>query len=126
MGLTANKQRIAIEALVSIASKTRIECLTTKVTDDKALLQEANEITFSDKDMEAGYSDHRRPLYLVAFINQTPPQESLNGYGCFHKPHPTEYLTSCRNFKQKDLGMPSGSNRIWGKMHIPQAIFSCG
>ena len=77
LGLIANEQRIAIEALVSIASRTRIECLTTKVTDDKALLQEENEITFSDEDMEVGYSDHRRPLYLVAFINQTPLKRTL-------------------------------------------------
>ena len=66
MGLTVNERRIVIEALVSIASEARI------VTDYKALLQEANEITFSDEDMKVGYSDHRRPLYLAASINQIP------------------------------------------------------
>ena len=57
---------------MSIASGSGIECLTTEATDDKALLQEENEITFSDEDMEVGYSDHRKPFYLVASINQIP------------------------------------------------------
>ena len=133
LGLTANEQRIAIEALVSIASRTRIECLTTKVTDDKALLQEENEITFSDEDMEVGYSDHRRPLYLVAFINQTPPQESLGGYGCFHIPHPTKYLTGfggrCVYRRPYSVVVESEINSLFGQLPrgkneglIPRAI----
>ena len=38
LGLTTNERRIATEALVSIASGARIECLTAKVVDDRALL----------------------------------------------------------------------------------------
>ena len=49
----------------------------TEATDDKTLLQEANEITFSDEDMEVGYSDHRRSLYLGASINQIPIKRAL-------------------------------------------------
>ena len=63
--------------MVSIASRAEIECLTAEVTNDKALLQEANEITFSDEDMEVGYSDHRRPFYLAASINQIPIRRAL-------------------------------------------------
>ena len=74
---------IAIEALVSIASGARIECLTAEATDDKALLQEANEITFSDEDMEVGYSDHRKPFYLVASINQIPIKRAFVDTGAF-------------------------------------------
>ena len=48
------ERKIAIEALVSIASRARIECLSTKVINDRALLQESSEITFSNKDMEVG------------------------------------------------------------------------
>ena len=87
MGLTVNERRIAREALVSIASRAGIECLTVEVTDDKAFLQKANEITFSDKDMKVGYLNHRRPLYLAASINQIPIK-SLGGYECFYKYHP--------------------------------------
>ena len=54
---------------MSIGLGAGIECLTVKVADDKALLQESSEITFSDKDMEVRYSDHKRPLYLAASIN---------------------------------------------------------
>ena len=62
--LTVKERTIAIEALVSIASGAGIECLIAEVTGDKALLQESSEITFSDEDMEVGYSDHRRPILL--------------------------------------------------------------
>ena len=58
LGLTVNERRIATKALVSMASREGIECLTAEVIDDRALLQEASEITFSDEDMEVGYSDH--------------------------------------------------------------------
>ena len=73
----AKEQKIATEALVSIASKARIECLTSEVTDDRPLLEESSEITFSDEDMEVGYPDHRRPLYLAASINQIPINRAL-------------------------------------------------
>ena len=56
--LTVNKRRIATKALVSMASKEGIECLTVEVIDDRMLLQDASEITFSDEDMEVGYLDH--------------------------------------------------------------------
>ena len=69
LGLMTKERRIATEALIGIASGVEIECLTAEVTDDRALLQESNEITFSNKDMEVGYSDHKRPLYLTTSIN---------------------------------------------------------
>ena len=68
--LTVNEWRMATEALVSIASRTRVECLATKARADKAFLRDTNEITFNDEEMELGYSDHKRPLYLAASINQ--------------------------------------------------------
>ena len=52
-----------MEALVSIASEAGVECLTAKIPDDKALLQELTEITFSNEDMEVGCPDNWRPLY---------------------------------------------------------------
>ena len=48
-----------------------------EIPDDRALLQESTEITFSDDDMEVGYPDHRRPLYLVVSINQIPIKRAL-------------------------------------------------
>ena len=37
---------------------------------NKTFLQDTNKITFNEKDMEVGYSDHRKLVYLVAYINQ--------------------------------------------------------
>ena len=69
LGLTAKERTIATKALVSIASGAGIKCLIAEVVENRALLQESSEITFSNEDIEVGYSDHRRPLYLAASIN---------------------------------------------------------
>ena len=77
MELIANKQRMATKALVSIALGVGVECLTTETRTDKAFLQDTNEIIFSDEDIEVGYLDHRRPLYMAAYINQIPIKRAL-------------------------------------------------
>ena len=73
----AKERKIATEVLVSIASEVGIECLSTEIAEDRVLLQESSEITFSNEDMEVGYLDHRRPLYLAASINQIPIKRAL-------------------------------------------------
>ena len=72
LGLMIKERKIDTKALVSIAYGIGIECLSAEVTNDRALLQESSEITFSNEDMEVEYSDHKRPLYLAASINQIP------------------------------------------------------
>ena len=91
---------------MSIASGAGIECLTTEVTDDKALLQEANEITFSDEDMVVGYLDYRRPLYLVASINQIPIKRTLVDMGAFVNLIPLDTLQAAGISKRKRQGCP--------------------
>ena len=66
-----------MEALVSIASEAGVECLAVETRANKAFLQDTNEITFNDEDMEVGYSDHMRPLYLATSINQIPIKRAL-------------------------------------------------
>ena len=77
LGFTAKERKIATEALVSIASRAGVECLSAEMPENRALLQESTEITFSSEDMEVGHLDHQRPLYLVAFINQIPIKRAL-------------------------------------------------
>ena len=48
LGLTTKERKIATEALVSIASGARVECLSAEIPEDRALLQESTKITFSD------------------------------------------------------------------------------
>ena len=69
LGLTAKERNIATKALVSIAFGAGVECLVVEIPGDRTLLQESTEITFSDEDMEVGYPDHKRPLYLAVSIN---------------------------------------------------------
>ena len=77
LGLTAKERKIAMKALVSFTSGARVECLAAEIPDDRALLQESTKITFSDEDMEIGYPNHKRPLYLAASINQIPIKRAL-------------------------------------------------
>ena len=77
MGLTAKKRKIATKALVSIAFGAGVECLSAEMPEDRALLQESTEITFSSEDMEVGHPDHKRSLYLAASINQIPIKRAL-------------------------------------------------
>ena len=83
LGLTAKERKIATEALVSIASGARVECLAVEILDDRAFLQESTEITFSDEDIEVGYPNHKRPLYLAASINQIPIKRALVDTGAY-------------------------------------------
>ena len=62
---------------MSIATGVGVECLSAEIPNDRALLQESTEITFSDEDMEVGYPDHKRPLYLAASMNQIPIKRAL-------------------------------------------------
>ena len=75
--LTANERRISTKALVSIASGAKVECLIEKTRANKAFLQDTNKITFNDEDIEVGYSNHKRPLYLAASIIQIPIKRAL-------------------------------------------------
>ena len=81
--LTVKERKIATKTLVSIASGAGVECLSAEIPDDRALLQESTEITFSNENMKVGYPDHRRPLYLVASINQIPIKRVLVDTGAF-------------------------------------------
>ena len=106
MELTVNERRIAIEALVSIASRAGVKCLLAEARANKAFLQDTNEITFSDKDMEVGYSDHRRPLYLAASINQIPIKKVLVDTGTSINLIPLGILQAARISERKIQGYP--------------------
>ena len=104
--LIVNEQRIAIEALVSIAQGAGVECLSVEARADKAFLQDKNEITFSDEDIEVGYSDQRKPLYLVASINQIPIKKALVDMGASINLIPLGTLQARRISKRKIQGCP--------------------
>ena len=106
MGLTAKERKIVTEALVSIASSARVECLAAEILNDRTLLQESTEITFSDKDMEVGYLDHRRPLDLAASLNQIPIKRALVDTGASVNLIPLSTLQAAGISKRKIQGCP--------------------
>ena len=106
LGLTAKEIKIAIEALVSIATGVGVECLSAEIPNDKALLQESTEITFSDEDMEVGYPGHRRPLYLAASINQIPIKRALVDTGASVNLIPLSTLQAVGISERKIQGCP--------------------
>ena len=123
------ERKIATEALVSITSDAGVECLAAKIPDDRALLQESTEITFSDEDMEVGYLDHRRPLYLAAFINQIPIKRALVDTSASVNLIPLSTLQAAGISERKIQGCPmevlgfdgrgeytAGHNQMWLKV----------
>ena len=69
-------------------------------------MQESSENTFSDEDMEVGYSDHKRPLYLAASINQIPIKRALVDTSAFVNLIPLSTLQAARISERKIQGCP--------------------
>ena len=102
---------------MSIAFGVGVECLAVEIPDDRALLQESTEITFSDEDMEVGYPDHRRPFYLVASINQIPIKRALVDTSASVNLIPLSTLQVARISERKIQGCPM-EDRIWRKGRV--------
>ena len=102
------ERKIATKALVSITSGAGVECLSAGILEYRALLQELTEITFSDEDMEVGYPDHRRPLYLAVSINQISIKRALVDR-CFCKSHPDRKSTRLNSSHSDSSRMPSSA-----------------
>ena len=100
---------------MSIASKAGVECLTAEIPDDRALLQESTEITFSNEDMEVGYPDHRRPLYLEASINQILIKRALVDTGASVNLIPLSTLQAVGISERKIQGCPMEVTRFGGR-----------
>ena len=95
-----------METLVSIASGAGVECLSAEILENRALLQESTEIIFSNEDMEVGHPDHRRPLYLAAFINQIPIKRALVDTGASVNLIPLSTLQAAGISEGKIQGCP--------------------
>ena len=89
--------------------------LSAKVADDRALLQESSEITFSNEDIEMGYPDHRRPIYLAASINQIPIKRELVNTGAFVNLIPLSTLQAAGISERKIQGCPMEVTGFEGK-----------
>ena len=55
---------------------------------------------------------------LSSIYKPNPHQESLGGYRRFCKFHSIKHLTSGKNFRKKDSGVPNESERVWRKGRI--------
>ena len=91
---------------MSIASGVGVECLSAEMPEDRAVLQESTEITFSNEDIEVGYPDHRRPLYLAASINQIPVKRALVDTGASVNLIPLSTLQAAGISERKIQGCP--------------------
>ena len=91
---------------MSNAFSAKVECWAVEIPDNRALLQESIEITFSDEDMEVGYPDHRRPFYLAASINQIPIKRALVDTSAFVNLIPLSTLQAAGISKRKIQGCP--------------------
>ena len=89
--------------------------LSAKVADDRALLQEPSEITFSNEDIEMGYPDHKRPIYLAASINQIPIKRELVNTGASVNLIPLSTLQAAGISERKIQGCPMEVTGFGGK-----------
>ena len=115
LGLTAKERKIATEALVRITSRAGVECLIAKIPDNRALLQESTKITFNNKDMEVGYPDDQRPLYLAASINQILIKRALADTGAFVNLIPLSTFQAVGISERKIQGCPMEVTRFGGR-----------
>ena len=69
LGFGVQARTAASEALMKISTEYGPQCYANEAAATRAFLESTNSITFTDKDMEVPYSDHHRPLYLEASIN---------------------------------------------------------
>ena len=53
------------------------QCYANKAAATRVFLESTNSITFTDEDIEVPYSDHRRPFYLEAWINDVHIRRAL-------------------------------------------------
>ena len=98
---------------MSIGSGVGVECLLVEILDDRAFLQESTEITFSNENMEVGYPDHRKPLYLAASINEIPIKRAWVDTSAS-----VNLISLSRNFEKEDSGMPNGNDRVLQKGRV--------
>ena len=81
LGFGPEARRVATESFMSIAADLGMKCFTAESHVSRAFLERTNAITFTDEDMEVEYSDHRRPLYLMATINGVQVRRALVDIG---------------------------------------------
>ena len=66
---------------MSIAANSGVECFTAKSYASRAYLETTNAIIFTNEDIEVEHPDHRRPLYLMATINNVQIKRALVNTG---------------------------------------------
>ena len=77
LGFGPEVRRVATESLMSIAADSGMECFTAESHASRAFLETTNAITFTGEDIEVEHLDHRRPLYLMATINDVQIRRTL-------------------------------------------------
>ncbi|GMN58430.1 hypothetical protein TIFTF001_027525 [Ficus carica] len=83
-------------ALMKISSNYGPQCHTNEAHANQAFLENVKSMTFTDEDMEVAYPDHKRPLYLEAWVNYAHVRRALLGTGSSVNVIPLTILTATR------------------------------
>ena len=73
-------------------------------------------VVFNDEDMEVGYSNYRRPLYLATSINQIPIKRALVDMGASVNLIPLSTLHAIGISESKIQGCPLEVTKFGGKV----------
>uniref|UniRef100_A0A2N9EPF1 Reverse transcriptase domain-containing protein n=1 Tax=Fagus sylvatica TaxID=28930 RepID=A0A2N9EPF1_FAGSY len=102
LGLNPKAHTAATKAIMAIAAESRAHFFTAETHVSRAFLETTNVITFTDKDMDVQYPDHRRPLYLSAIINEVQVRCALVDTSSFINLIPLSTLRVTENLSKED------------------------
>ena len=106
LGLNPEVRIAATEAIMAIAADSRAHCFTVETHASRAFLEITNAIIFTDEDMEVQYLDHRRPLYLLATINEVQVRRALVDTGSCINLIPLSTIQAAKISQKKIQGAP--------------------
>jgi hypothetical protein len=106
LGLNPEACTAATEAIMAIAADSEAHCFTAETHASRAFLETTNAITFTNEDIEVQYPDHRRPLYLLATINEVQVRRALVDTGSCINLIPLSTIQAAEISQKKIQGAP--------------------
>ena len=124
LGLTPEPRMVATEAIVNITSSSESHYFTAKAHASRVFLETTNTVTFTDEDMEVQYLDHKRPLYVLAMINEVHVRRALVDTDSSFNVIPLSTLVGASIFWRKIQGLPRRLPDLKEDVNIPLDTFN--
>lgn len=104
------------KALMKISAKHGPQCYINEAQASRTFLESTNSVTFTDKDMEVTYPDHKWPMYLEVQINGVHVRRALVDTRCSVNVIPLATLTAagipCKRIRKVEVQIVGFGNSI--------------